>query len=162
MKDSLSSNIRGYKLNNWIKIIHCSLFLFFVFCFFFFPQIIDYLFLIFLWYSLFIFIFICLCFNQFFFLNSPSVNYKTKEVKAVLLSKLWLSQRKRIVLCKNEVETLKLNNIWNLFWANFSTILYFVYQKFTFQYTLNLIFSNYLSIIYIYIFFYTCAQNKGS
>ena len=156
MKDSLSSNIRGYKLNNWIKIIHCSLFLFFVF----FPQIIHYLFLIFLWYSLFIFIFICLCFNQFFFLNSPSVNHKTKEVKTVLLSKLWLSQRKRIVLCKNEVETLKLNNIWNLFWANFSTILYFVYQKFTFQYTLNLIFSNYLSIIYI--FFYTCAQNRGS
>ena len=146
MKDSLSSNMRGYKLNNWIKIIHCSLFLFF--CLFFVsPNNSSF---IFLWYSLFIFIFICLFFNQFFFLNSPSVNYKTKEVKTVLLSKFWLSQRKRIVLCKNEVETLKLNNIWNLFWANFSTILYFVYQKFTFQYTLNLIFSNYLSIIYFF------------
>ena len=80
---------RGWKLNNWITIIHYSLF---------FPQIIHYSFQIFPLCSLFIFwVFVSVFLSQIFY----------------------------------------------------NAILYFVYQKLTFQYTFNLIFSKYHSIFSI-------------
>ena len=94
---------RGWKLNNWNTIIHYSLIFFsrlFAIHFKFFRDI---------HYSFF-------SFYVSFPFQIPFLWITCKEVTTVILDNFWLYHKRRAEsYCKNEVETLRVNNIRNIF-----------------------------------------------